>query len=418
MSALLPRLISPAIEAALTAAPVVVLEGGRATGKSTVCDELIRRRRWSPRLDLSDQATRETLLLDPVRFLTAQPTPCVVDEAQLAPDLTVWVKRVVDDRRGAGQFLLTGSARLGRHQLGGSDPLAGRSVRLQMSSMTRAERAGRLDEPSAVGRAFGDGWRGRRDDVPPWTLDGDLRGGLPGIPGVLADADPAQWERAIAAYVEAVIPLGLAQTRADLGRLLRTFRYFAANSGQIANFARAAGELGMQAPTVRAHLELLEASFLLMRLEAERPREHRVVTAHPRVFASDVGLAAWAARAWVATPLSATMMGALAETAVAHDVSAQANASVDRIVVRHWRDNRSGHEVDALLVHPDGRYVAIEVKASTAVRPDDTRGLVAFASAHADRCHRCVLIYYGPTVVDLTPPGLRCEVVAVPRALL
>jgi uncharacterized protein len=417
MPDLLPRLITPAIESALTVAPVVVLEGGRATGKSTVCDELIRRRRWPARLDMSDEATRETLLLDPVRFLTTQPTPCVVDEAQLVPDLTVWVKRVVDARHSPGQFVLTGSARLGRHQLGGSDPLAGRSVRLQMSSMTRAERSGRLDEPAAVQRAFGDGWHDVRGQTSTWSFDGDLRGGLPGIPGVLGEADAAQWERAMAAYVEAVIPLGVGDARADLGRLLRTFRYFAANSGQIANFARAAGELGVQAPTVKAHLELLEASFLLMRLEAERPTEHRVVTAHPRIFATDTGLAAWASRAWAADPPSAATVGALAETAVTHDVSAQTSASTDRIVVRHWRDNRSRQEVDVLLVHPDGRYVAVEVKASTTVRPGDARGLIAFGSAHADRCQRCILIYHGTTVVDLTPAGLPCEVVAVPRAM-
>ena len=41
---------------------------------------------------------------------------------------------------------------------------------------------------------------------------------------------------------------------------------------------------------------MLEACFLLFRVEAERPSEHKVVIAHPRLFATDVGFAAWAAR--------------------------------------------------------------------------------------------------------------------------
>ncbi len=419
MPVILPRLITPVIESALGTAPVVVLEGGRATGKSTVCDELIRRHGWAPRIDLSDPHLRATLRLDPDRYLSAQPSVCVLDEAQLEPELTIWVKRQVDVRRAPGQFLITGSARLGREQLGGSDPLAGRAVRLRMSSMTRAERADALGESRGVERAFADGWpHGQAGARPPRATPGaDWAGGLPSIAGVLTEAPVADWERAMAAYVEAVLPLGAGQTRADLGRLLRTFRYFAANSGQIANLARAASELGLQAATVRSQLEILEAGFLVRRAEAERPAEHRVVTAHPRVFAADIGLAAWASRARLTSP-SATTLGALAETAVAHDLMAQADASAHRIEVRHWRDTRSQREVDLLLVHPDGRYVPVEVKASTVVGPGDAQGLAHFARTHPERCHRGVLVYEGERVVDLTPAGSPREIVAVPRVLL
>ena len=337
MPRILSRLVEPRIGEALATAQVVVLQGGRAVGKTTVCDVLIERNGWPPRLDLGDPDVLATLRLSPERFLSAEDTPCVIDEAQLEPALTTWVKRLVDTRRGPGQFLLTGSARLGRDQLGGSDPLAGRSVRLQMWSLTQHELAARPSD--FLTRAFGDGWS--RSGSAVGTLSDRARwlGGLPTIAGVLTDASPSEWERAIASYVEAVIPIGVASSRADTGRLLRTFRYFAANSGQLVNYSRAASELGMQANTVRSHLEILEACFLLVRCEAHRSMEHRVVTAHPRVFATDAGLAAWAARAWAAP--TAAALGAVTETMVAHDIMAQADAHVERVVVRHWRDNRN-----------------------------------------------------------------------------
>lgn len=411
---ILPRLIEPVLDHALTSAPVVVLEGGRATGKSTICDALIAERGWAPRLDLSDRPTLEVLRLDPDRFLLAQPTPCVIDEAQLEPELTVWVKRVVDRRRQPGQFLLTGSARLGRHALGGSDPLAGRAIRLRLSSMTQRELDGLGSD--FIDRAFGPGWEPARLATMAPSARRPWLGGLPGVSGVLGSALAPSWEREIATYVESVIPLGAAGTRADLGRLLRTFRYLAADSGQVLNAARAASELGMQAATVRGHVELLEAAFLMTRIEAHRPAEHRVLTAHPRIIASDPGLAAWAARAWAAPP-SAVLLGSLTETVVAHDLIADADAALERIVVRHWRDRRNHKKIDLLLVHPDGRLVAVEVKASSSTGPADTSGLRAFAAEAGDACVRGIVVYEGDAVIDLTPSG-GPSMVAVPRTLL
>jgi uncharacterized protein len=407
----LTRVVSSALEASIRSTPVVVLEGGRAVGKSTVCDQLLERNGWAPRIDLSKEDAVAHLRLDPDRFLKSQPTPCILDEAQLEPRLPLWIKAVVDERRKPAQFLLTGSARLGRSQLGGSDPLVGRAVRLSMWSMTRGELEG--GHTDFVDRAFGDGWEpgavkvSKRD---PWF------GGLPGMTGVLTEASSSQWEREVATYVEGVLPLGAGNSRVDLGRLLRTFRYLAANSGQLLNFSRAASELGMQANTVRAHLEILEASFLLFRAEAERPAEHRVVVAHPRVFATDVGLATWAARAWT-KPMSAALLGLLTETLVAHDVSALAHAHRDRIMVRHWRDERNQNEIDLLLVHPDGRHVAIEVKASTSAGPEDTKGLRAFAETFPASCTRAILVYEGTMVKDLSA-AKGPSILAVPRALL
>jgi uncharacterized protein len=408
------RIIEESLQTSVRSSSVVVLEGGRAVGKSTVCDRLSKQRGWAPRIDLSNEDALAHLRLDPARFLRAQPTPCILDEAQLEPQLPLWIKSVVDERRSPGQFVLTGSARLGRNQLGGSDPLVGRAVRHTMWSMTRGELEG--GPTDFVERAFGEGWKSgmtvKTSARDPWV------GGLPGMSGVLIAASSAQWERELSAYVEGVLPLGAGNSRVDLGRLLRTFRYLAANSGQLLNFSRAASELGMQANTVRAHLEILEASFLLFRAEAERPSEHRVVVAHPRVFATDVGLATWAARAW-AKPMSAVLLGSLTETLVAHDLCALAHAHRDRIVVRHWRDERNRSEVDLLLVHPDGRHVAIEVKASTSAGPDDTRGLRAFASAFPESCVHALLVYEGNTVKDLSSPeSKRTSILAIPRALL
>jgi uncharacterized protein len=361
-------------------------------------------------IDLSEPGTLDQLRLDPLRFLRDLATPAVIDEAQLEPQVLVWVKRVVDDRDGRpAQFVLTGSARLGRTGLGGSNPLAGRALRLQMWGLTEQERAGNLSP--AVHRLFSGDFE---SDHAVEIDDGWLRGGLPGLPGVLRPAAAAVWERGCADYVESVVPLGAASGRVDHARLMRAFRYFASNPGQLLNIGRAANDLTIAAPTVRAYLEQLEASFLLQRAEAHRPAEHKVLTAHPRVYATDTGLAAWAMRV-VEQPPTPSQLGSLLENRVATALSASIDWRPDRIIMRHWRDDRAQNEVDLLAIHPDGRTVPIEVKAAVTVSPSDASGLVSYATGNPDHFHRGVLVYQGERLIDLSAPGRPARsIVAVP----
>jgi uncharacterized protein len=407
---ILARGIHDELLRAVRAFPVVVLEGGRAVGKSTLCRLVAQAAGWPEIVDLSDPAVTAAILLDPLRYLRDLPVPVVIDEAQLLPDLPVWVKRVVDERQGVpGQFVLTGSARLARRGLGGSDPLAGRSAHLTMLSLTPSELA---DRPVAVAAGLfepGLAIAAPVSESPEWNVRKAARGGMPGLPGVIRAAEPAVWAQATAAYVESTIPLGVASSRVDHSRLLRAFRYLAANPAQILNLTRMANELSIQPQTARSYLETLEAGFLLFRVEAHRPQEHKVLTAHPRVFCTDVGLAAWASGSTAASP---RLDGLLLENQVAHALVASTWWGQDRISLRHWRDQRAQQEVDLLCVHPDGRSVPIEVKLASSVGPGDTQGLIAYARNNQDSFFRGIIVHCGTRGTDLTPPGMP------PRSIL
>lgn len=409
---MLKRGIEPAVRSAMAAAPVVVIEGGRAVGKSTTCRVLAASSGWPLPLDLTDPGLIDSIRLNPIRYLAGLPSPTIIDEAQLIPELPIWVKRVIDDRGGRfGQFILTGSARLGRHQLGGTDPLAGRSLRLKMWPLTPGERTGNM-APIAE-RLFDEAVPAFAGPAPKTGSDWQ-RGGLPGIPGVVSADDAGFWERAIGAYVESVIPLGPSSSRVDQGRLMRAFRYLAANPGQQLNLGRMASDLQIKADTARTYIDALEACFLLFRAEAHRPAEHRVLTAHPRIYAADVGLATWAAR-MLDRPTSPTEIGSLLENEVAVALSSTCDWGRERILVRHWRDERAKREVDLLLVHPDGRMVPIEVKSAEHVGPAETTGLLAFAESNPNAFHRGYLLYQGNGVVDLSPSDMADgSIVAVP----
>jgi predicted AAA+ superfamily ATPase len=134
----LGRCLAPALLRALSRAPVVVLTGARQTGKTTLVRDILGLGRAYVSLDdveMADRAERE-----PDTLLDSQ-VPLTIDEVQRSPGLLLAIKRRVDRKRVAGQFLLTGSsnlALLGRV----SESLAGRAVYKTLVPMTCSERAG------------------------------------------------------------------------------------------------------------------------------------------------------------------------------------------------------------------------------------------------------------------------------------
>ncbi len=138
----LPRLADARMAAALADAPVVVLDGPRAAGKTTTALRLAASQVMLPR-DLP------LISADPDHFLAALEPPVLIDEWQLAGVDILWsVKRLVDADPSPGRFILTGSVEPATY--GPTYPLTGRAVRVLMRPMTRAELAGRGDQQSFV----------------------------------------------------------------------------------------------------------------------------------------------------------------------------------------------------------------------------------------------------------------------------
>lgn len=414
---MLERGVSPLLHHLLDTVKVVVLEGGRAVGKTTLARRVGADRGFGTYFDLSEPADRAALAGDPHRVLSASATPLLIDEAQLEPEISIAVKRLVDRSDRAGQVLLTGSSRIGRGTLGGGDPLAGRAVRLRLNSFTQGELVG---EPKNVLERW---WVDEPEDkvYPELKLDAlfahMVAGGLP--PVALAGAGGStightHTQRLLDAYVESVLTADLAGTRTNHRRLLQTFRYLASNPGQILNLSRAASELSMRAETVQAYLDVCRSSFLLDVAAAHRPTQHQTLTAHPRVFASDIALAAWAAGTSVERLLrDSKLSGALLENLVACELSAQAGWAEMPSELMHWRDTRARREVDLVLRRSDGAMLAIEVKSASQATMSDAKGLLAFAAAARGQVVRSLIIHTGRALTRLEQ-----DVWAVPLASL
>jgi len=400
----LPRLVDDALAARLRVMPAVVLTGARQTGKSTLVEKLVpgeRRYRSLDDFDVRDAARR-----DPEALLGGA-DPLTLDEVQREPGLLPAVKRAIDRDRRPGRFLLTGSANLLlMRQV--SESLAGRASYLTLWPMTRREqlglgRAGRWDElldaPDAQWRdllAAGD------DLEEDWQALA-LRGGFP-TPALelKAPADRAIWfDGYVRTYLERDLQdLASISALPDFRRLMQAA---CLRVGQLLNQTELGRDVGLPQPTVHRWLNLLETSYLLVRLPAYAVNRTKRLVKSPRIFWGDTGVALHlGAQLGPSAPA-----GAHLENLVLHDLLAWRDARVDRVELAYWRTT-IGEEVD-FVIEAGGKLLPIEVKATAKPRLADCAHLRTFRQEYGRKARAGLLLHNGRTVEWLTP-----DVLAVP----
>lgn len=95
---------------ALADTRVVVVNGARQVGKSTLAQLIVDRSPGSRALYLDDPVTLAAAEEDPVGFVRHDGL-LLIDEIQRVPGLLLPIKREVDRNPRPGRYLLTGSAR-------------------------------------------------------------------------------------------------------------------------------------------------------------------------------------------------------------------------------------------------------------------------------------------------------------------
>jgi hypothetical protein len=98
-----------AIEIALADTPVVLLNGPRQSGKSTLAQAMAARLPGARYVSLDEPALLAVARNDPSAFVSGHEGLLVIDEVQRVPELFLAIKAEVDRHREPGRFLLTGS---------------------------------------------------------------------------------------------------------------------------------------------------------------------------------------------------------------------------------------------------------------------------------------------------------------------
>ena len=176
---------------------------------------------------------------------------------------------------------------------------------------------------------------------------------------------------------------------ATIGNLVdfrRLMRAACLRLGTVVNQAGLGRDTQIPRATVQRHLNLLEASFQLVRLNAYALSRTKRLVKSPKLYWSDPGLASWLSGAAAAS-------GALLESLVLSDLLVWRDSQVPAPEVRFWRTS-TDLEVDFVLETRD-RLLPVEVKAATNPGHSDTRGLRAFREEYRDRWAGGLLLHGG-----------------------
>lgn len=122
--------------------PVLLLEGPRSVGKSTLL-RILAERCGGMLLDLDMPDTRDAVAADPATFLSGD-AAVLVDEYQKAPIVLDAIKAELNRNGRAGRFVLTGST---RHDAlpAAAQSLTGRISRLTVFPLSQGEIVGTQD---------------------------------------------------------------------------------------------------------------------------------------------------------------------------------------------------------------------------------------------------------------------------------
>jgi len=105
------RYIANPIIEALKDTPVILINGARQTGKSTLCRQLVEEGTFDGQiLTMDDPTTLTAAQADPLGFLQDLSPHAIIDEIQRAPGLFLSIKKLVDENRKGRRLILTGSA--------------------------------------------------------------------------------------------------------------------------------------------------------------------------------------------------------------------------------------------------------------------------------------------------------------------
>lgn len=370
---------------------VVLVNGARQSGKSTLTRLVIRGIAGASVRLLDDPATLQAAVDEPTSFVEHDGL-MLIDEIQLAPQLLRPIKVAVDLDPRPGRFLLTGSSRvLALRDL--PDALPGRMEIIELWPFSQGEidrtPDGFVDAAFTIGPDISHDSTLRRADY----LERAVVGGFPEAVRRNPRRRAAFFDSYLTTLIERdVLQLASIERRGELMKLLRLL---ASRTGTLLMPGTLARQIDIPRTTLVRYIELLNAVFLIKSIPAWSAKYTSRAVRAPKLVFVDSGIVCHlvgqdAHR--LAEPGGAA--GQVLESMVVSELARQLTWAQQRATLYHYR-TKDRVEVDAVLEAPDGRLIGVEVKAGATIRSEDVAGLRHLATIAGDRFVAGYVLYTG-----------------------
>lgn len=272
----------------------------------------------------------------------------VIDEIQKIPSLLDEVHELIESK--GVTFILTGSSAR-KLRRGGANLLAGRAYTYHMFPLTFSEMGNMFD------------------------LDRALKiGTLP----VLWESDKEDYREFLKAYTETYLKEEIAAEGIvrEIGPFAQFMDIAAANDGETVNFSNIARVCSISSKTVQQYYQILEDTFLTVKLPAWDKSARRRLVSHPRYYFFDTGVTNSLAHT-LGDQLNPQIRGRRFEQFVICQLTSFIHYNRLDIQMYYWRTNH-GAEVDVLLCIGLQIVCALEIKSSQNIAGESLSGLKSF----------------------------------------
>jgi len=364
---MIPRLIEPQLRRLAAQFPVITITGPRQSGKTTLAQYYFKNCDY---VNLEEPEIRAYAEEDPKGFLADHPAPLIIDEVQRVPALLSYIQVISDRNRKLGQYVLTGS-----HQpkltSEISQSLAGRTGILQLLPLSIAELAAAncsLERDSLIHRGF-----------------------LPKLYALPEAGAELEYSSYFATYVERDVKLLIHLQHQHEFEVF--VRLLAGRVGQLLNLNSLSDDIGVSAKTLKEWLNILEASFIIFRLPPYFENFGKRLVKTPKIYFTEVGLAAWLIGIKSAEMVSRDpLIGNLFENMVIVEALKARLNSGNTPDMYFFRDQR-GFEIDMLLA-ADRKLYPYEIKSARTWSSGFAENLKKFAERDS-RITNGTVIYAG-----------------------
>lgn len=392
------RTLESTLQVALNTFPVVLLNGARQVGKSTLALE-----RFKNYLTFDDGELRLYAKENPKGFLKNLELPICLDEIQKVPTLLEYIKMHIDSKRINGDFLLTGSSNVLDHKES-KDTLAGRLCELRLHPLSSKEKNNKPDEnviEKLLSRDFKLPKKEYSDEVYKHILDG----GYPEIIELEGLAKELWFTSYIATYIERDAR-DLADIR-DLDSFIKFVNVLASRSGTILNKSSLSNDIGIKDITTENYLSIMSRIYQATLLKPYFVNIGKQFVKSPKVFFNDTGVLCSLLRINSKEQLiSSPYSGQIFETYIFCELQKHLSYLQKTANMFHYRTNDK-KEID-FIIEVENEIIAIEVKQSSSVKKDDFKHIIDLQNRYEKKCLG-IVFYNGNMVVEFSE-----DLVAIP----
>lgn len=388
------RTISDLMLRAWKHSPVILLQGARQTGKSTLIRHLIAARKVAKYATLDDLATFSAVKNDPVGFLQGAGEHLAIDEVQRVPELFLAIKHMVDEKRRPGKYLLTGSANVMLLPKI-ADSLTGRMdvftlYPFAVSELHKKQRS-IIDMFFAPGMPFTN--VNKRMNLNQLLTTG-------GFPEMLRRKEGPLRRQWFSSYLAGIINRDMRDISniSGLSDMPKLIRIIASRVGSLANFSEYGRTAGIPETTFRRYLSLFVNTFLISLLQPYSGNLSSRLVKSPKLYFNDTALLCYLLGTDAASCEKTPFYGALVANFVYSEILKHLSWSKSAVSCYFYRTAK-GVEVDFVLERSDQKIVGIEIKAGHTPTSKMFNNLRTLRTTYPDQFHRGILLYHGTDVI-------------------